>query len=127
MWDEASAYGKGALSLMGVMGNAVLDGGDGRGRRDREFKEFKEFSEFSECAADNYLQGILPKFPKFPNLPNLPIYPIRPIYPIYPIYPNFFQHKTSIPLAYPTFPARFCCFTFFIYLCTLYLHNVWSW
>ena len=45
---------------MGVMGNATLDGGDGRGRRDREFKEFKEFSEFSECAADNYLQGILP-------------------------------------------------------------------
>ena len=70
-------------------GGASLDGGDGRGRRDREFKEFKEFSEFSECAADNYLQGILPNFPNLPIYPIFPIYPILPIYPIYPILPIF--------------------------------------
>ena len=54
------------------MGSASLDGG---GRRDREFKEFSEFREFSECAADNYLQGILPNFPKFPKFPKLPNLP----------------------------------------------------
>ena len=57
------------MGALRLMGNASLDGGV---RRDREFKEFKEFSEFRECAADNYLQGILPNFPNFPNFPNLP-------------------------------------------------------
>ena len=32
------------------------------GGRNSEFSEFREFREFRECAADNYLQGILPKF-----------------------------------------------------------------
>ena len=59
-----------------------------------------------------------------------PFFPFAPSIPSIPSIPTFFstRHLFLLPTPLsPTFPARFCCFTFFIYLCTLYLYNVWSW